>query len=329
MKDVVLITAFCPDPEREKILRDLVSFLSEKKEKLDIILISHTPIPEDISRQTYISIYDSKNEIVTDWDLLNKPWFSPGNDGIIYSSFLSGKSTLLAVWRMMIMGFSLSKMLEYEKIHHIEYDCSLKDIEEILENSLLLDEYDSILYMENVGDENISEIMFGSFQSIRLDTLTPFLCKLNEEKIKDLVRNSLYKSSEPLLCDLLTEGKKYLFKDKRDLEKNGNKFGIFDGQIGNKKIPWAVPFFDYTDSKVKFIVWNTGNSEVCHHLIVNFSDFKPIGKTTPGSWRINDVGHIDDIESIVVMEDNSIRDSFTLSTADQKEIFKKMSYRIE
>ena len=44
-----------------------------------------------------------------------------------------------------------------------------------------------------------------------------------------------------MLQKLLEEKGKVLYKDRNDLEKNGNKFGIVDGQMENNFIPWGVP----------------------------------------------------------------------------------------
>ena len=99
------------------------------------MIVSHTVIPTDIQKKVNYCFYDSKNEILTDWDLLNQPWFNPNNDRRIQSSFLSKKNTHLAIWRMMILGFSLSKNMGYNKVHHIEYDCEIKNDSEFDENS--------------------------------------------------------------------------------------------------------------------------------------------------------------------------------------------------
>jgi hypothetical protein len=324
VKDAILITAYCPDSKREKILRDLVVSLERFSDKFDVILISHTVIPEDISRSTYISIYDSKNEILKDWDLLNQPWFSPEGNGTIYSSFLTRKNTLLAVWRMMIIGFSLANNLGYKKLHHVEYDCRIENIEEFLENSRLLDDYDSVLYMDR--KENVSEILFGSFQSYFLPTLNSFLLKLDEEGVKNLIRSSPSKSPEPLLYKLLTEGKKYFAKDRSQLEKSGNKFGIFDGQIEKKSIPWAVPYFDPTDNLVKFLIWNTIDKEISYKLVLNDDRLENIGNISPGRWAIFNLCPINELRNLLVIEDDLIRDKFDMGEIGI-EIFKKMSYR--
>ena len=86
MKDLILITAYCPDDNRENILRNLVTSLEKHKNIFDVMITSHTPIPLDIQKKVDVSLFDKKNEILTDWDLLNQPWFAP-DDRRIQSSF--------------------------------------------------------------------------------------------------------------------------------------------------------------------------------------------------------------------------------------------------
>jgi hypothetical protein len=325
MKDLILITAYCPDDNRENILRDCVYSLSKFREKYDIMIVSHTPIPVDIQKQVNYCFYDSKNEILTDWDLLNRPWFSPSDGRAIHSSFLSKKNTILAIWRMFILGFANAKNLGYTKVHQIEYDCKIVDDTEILSNSELLGSYDSVVYFDLKPD--VENLLFGSFQSYYIPTMSNFLLELDEEGIKEYVRTSDTKSPEVLLYRILSNGK--IFEKNRDLlELNGNKFGVFDGQITNSLNSWSVPFYDEQDDHIYFIVWNTKVKEgIKHQIILNKTKVVSIDLTPLNHWKIIDLGFFDDIKDIIVVENKQIRDTFSLNTEDEQMYFKKMSYR--
>ena len=324
MKDLILITAYCPDDYREDVLRNLVNSLDN--ESFDLMVISHTPIPLDIQKKVDIIFYDKKNEILTDWDLINQPWFSPGNDKKIQSGLLSKKNTHLAIWRMLILGFSTAKNLGYNKVHHIEYDCEINNMDELIDNSTQLNDYNSIVYIDR--QPNISPILFGSFQSYFLPNIPEKLINLDEEWIKQSIRNASSKSPELMLQRLLEEKGKVLYKDRNDLEKNGNKFGIVDGQIENNFIPWGVPFYDRSTNEVGFIVWNTQNKNgVKHQIIINSNQIHNTISTPFNNWRMEFLGNLDSIESLLIIENNKIRDNISLKTQEDKEIFKKMSFR--
>ena len=176
MKDLILITAYCPDDYREGLLRNLVTSL-KSHDLFDLMIVSHTPIPLDIQKKVDFVLYDKKNEILTDWDMLNQPWFNPMNDRRIQSSFLSKKNTHLAIWRMVILGFSNAKNLGYTKVHLMEYDCEINDPSELLDNSDQLSNYNSVVYVEDKPP--IQSILFGGFQSLYLPNLPNHLISVH------------------------------------------------------------------------------------------------------------------------------------------------------
>lgn len=318
-----MITAYCPDYYRENILRNLVTSLQSFRDTYDLMVVSHTVIPDDIQKNINYCFYDYKNEILTDWDLLNQPWFKPIEGKFIHSSLLTKKNTHLAVWRMMILGMSIAKNLGYKKLHHIEYDCVISEQTEFDENGKLLDTYDYVVYIDN--QPNVSPVLFGSFQSFSLTTVDEFLINLDEEGIKNMIRGSLRKSPELFLLNIM-ERKKVYKKNRDILESKGNKFGMIDGQLDFEFIPWAVPYYDMSDNKIHFVVWNTKNFySVEHMVIVNNSRIVNIGKTELNHWKLIELGNFDDIDSIVVLENKKVRDTFELVTQEQKNIFKIMS----
>lgn len=109
-KDLILITSFCDTDQKEEVLRNLVKQINEHSHKFDIFVISHTPIPEDISKFVTFSFFDKKNELLFDWDLRCKPWFDPNNERPILSIFTGKFNTDLGIWRMIILGNLIAKL---------------------------------------------------------------------------------------------------------------------------------------------------------------------------------------------------------------------------
>lgn len=326
MKDLILITAYCPDEYREEILRKLTTSLNTFKNNFDTLIVSHTPIPLDIQNKVNYCFYDSKNEILTDWDLLNQPWFNPNDERRIQSSFLSKKNTHLAIWRMMIIGFSMAKNMGYNKVHHVEYDCEINNINEFTHNSQLLNEYNSVIYIDS--KDTVDDILFGSFQSYFIPNINPFLINLDEGKIKDMIRNSDSKSPELMLQNLLEQSGKVFKKSRSILNTVYNKFGLVDGQVGVKFIPWGVPFYDQLEDTVGFVIWNTKKEQgVRYNIIINDEKVINIPITLFNHWKMVNLGTINEIKNILVIEDGEIRDKFSLNTKEEVEIFKKSSFK--
>ena len=323
MKDLILISAYCNTKEKEDILRNLVTQINTQSQNLDLMVVSHTPIPLDIQDKCNYSFYDSKNELLYDWDLRSKPWFDPSNQRPILSIFTGFYNSHLAIWRMIILGNSLAKNLGYNKVHHIEYDTQISDFKELYENSVLLEDYDSIYY--NKTEYVVSDILFGTYQAYRLDTLHPELLELDEEFLKDKIRNSNIKSPEGMLQDLLINGKKYLVKNKSLLDVNNNHFGL------SHTVPstpaWCLPFYDRKTNELNFIIWNSEGIENLNvTLIYNNTHIFTVKDLGPNTWKIINLdSNFDNAQNLITLVNDKIRNEFDFTK--DKEYFKQVSYR--
>ena len=245
-------------------------------------------------------------------------------DRRIQSGLLTGRNTHLAIWRMLILGFSLVKNIGYKKVHHIEYDCEIRDDFEIEENSKLLDDYDFIYY--KYIKENVDDILFGSFQSLKIESLPRDLLILNEDNIKDMIRKSFSKSPEGMFENILINNGKVKVKNRVLLEKNGNKFATSENDETFN--PWGVPYIDLKDNKINFIAWNTSKKDgVNYTIIVNDNNILKSDKLLKDHWTILGLDYIENIHKIIIVEDDTIRDTIKFNSNEDKELFKKISFR--
>lgn len=322
MKDLILISAYCNTKEKEEILRNLVTQVNNHSTNFDLMVVSHAPLPLDIQNKCNYSFYDSKNELLYDWDLRSKPWFDPDNQRPILSCFTSHYNTHLAIWRLIILGNSIASHLKYNKVHHIEYDCNIQDFSEIYDNSKLLDTYDCVIY--NKQEHTVSDVLFGTYQSYRLDTLHPELLNLDEERVKSQIRNSTHKSPETMLGDLLFHTNNYLVKPKSVLDVN-NFFGLSHVEK-DKGTAWCLPYYDRLTNNLEFIVWNMeGLSDVNVTIVYNKNQTIDLGTIPPNNWKNHTLGKYDDSNSLIVILNNKIRDIYNLDS--YREEFKLNSYR--
>lgn len=322
MKDLILISNYSDTPEKLDILRNLVNQINSQSKFFDLLVVSHTTIPLDIQDKCEYVLFDSKNELLYDWDLRSKPWFDPDNQRPILSIFTGFFNSHLAIWRMIILGNSLAKNLGYNKVHHIEYDTQILDFKQLYENSALLESYDSIYY--NKSEDTVDDILFGTYQAYRLDTLHPELLKLDEESLKNKIRNSNSKSPEGMLKTLLSNNKKCLVKDKILLDTNNNQFGL---SHNSKSIAWCLPFYDKKTNELNFIVWNSENIENLNITLVYNDTFTFVIKDLgPGAWRIINLDlNFDNAQSLIILTNNKVRNKFDFTK--NKEHFKQVSFR--
>ncbi len=323
MKDLILISNYSDTHEKQGVLRNLVNQIHSQNEYFDLLLVSHTTIPQDIQNKCNYVIYDSKNELLYDWDLRSKPWFDPQNERPILSVFTGFYNTHLAIWRMLIIGNSLAKNLGYTKLHHIEYDSIINDFSELYDNSKLLNTHDSVYY--NKTQDTVDDILFGTYQAYRLDTLHEELLVLNEEKLKSQIRDSRRKSPEGMVKDLLTKDRKFKVKPKTLLDQHENHFGL--SQTNDKGTAWCLPFYDKLTNELSFITWNMEASKTINvKLIYNQDTIVNVGEVPPNNWKLNIIDpNYDDAHTLTVILNGKIRNEYHFD--EYREEFKLNSYR--
>ena len=326
MKDLILISSFCNTKLKEETLRNLVNKVNTQKDYFDLMIVSHTTIPLDIQDKCNYVFYDSNNELLYDWDLRSKPWFDPGNERPILSVFTGFYNTHLAIWRMLIIGNSLAKNLGYTKLHHIEYDSIINDFSELYDNSKLLNTHDSVYYKKT--QDTVDDILFGTYQAYRLDTLHEELLILNEDKLKSKIRNSKTKSPEGMLQDLLHESK-FFIKLKNLLNQNGNDLGLthLPSFSGAPDTAWCLPFYDKKNKGLSFIVWNMESEIIINvKLIYNQDTVINIGDINKNAWKLEMISpNYDDAHTLTVILNGKIRNEYHFD--EYREEFKLNSYR--
>ena len=73
MKDLILIASHTPDTQRVKYLRDLLNTIN--KDRYDVMISSHSPIPEDLIQESDYFIFQKRNTLLTDFDHKFAYWF--------------------------------------------------------------------------------------------------------------------------------------------------------------------------------------------------------------------------------------------------------------
>lgn len=325
MKDLILVTSYCDTNTKEDVLRNLVNQINEHSDKFDVFVISHTPIPKDISEKTTFSLYDKKNELLCDWDMRCKPWFDPNNERPIMSIFTGKYNTHLAIWRMIILGNMIAKNCGYNKVHHLEFDSDIKDFSEFYDNSNLLDQYDSVIYNKLVS--TVDPILFGTYQAYRLDKLHKDLLTLDETKIKTQIRESDHKSPELMLLELLTHTGNTKVKIKNELDKNGNKFAMSHNKLFGGETAWCLPYYDKITHKLGFVIWNIEEVmlDIQVTIIYNNETVLDIGTIPYRHWRLLDIDDYHNAKKLTVLLNNKIRNTFEFD--NYREEFKAASFR--
>lgn len=328
MKELILIGAYCPDDEREQLLYECVNSLQNCRNEYDILICSHTEIPSYISKKVDYVFYDKNNDLITDLKYLNQPWFSPVDGMTILSTYIGENSTYLAVYRLLISGLGFAKMFKYKKVHYIEYDIIMNDLSELYDNSNLLNEYDNVVIQKEQRnyEENIAWPM-GNFVSFKVDSIDELFTTYDKEKLLEILFDSPSKTNEKITNDIMKlNGNSIYIKNFDEIKNKDIKFALSKDTSKETMNYWTVPFYNTKEDKVSVIVWNNKDNEpIDVNFIVNSDKMITFNNVNKFEWRMGDIGHIDDINSILILVNNRIKTNIILNE-ENKEWFKKTNY---
>ena len=124
---------------KKSVIIVLKADISEEGIKVDVTdLFEELPdvhVPEYIIDKVDYYFYDKDNELITDWDLMNTPWFCPHENLNIVSSLISNFSVYLAAYKTFINGMGASKNLGYKTAHWVDYDAVFTDYSDFYDNT--------------------------------------------------------------------------------------------------------------------------------------------------------------------------------------------------
>jgi hypothetical protein len=324
MKDLIVIGAHCPDKEREDMLNKCVDSLLPLKDDFDFLITSHTIIPEYIAKKVDFTFYDKKNDLITDWEYCNKPWFSPFDGMTIVSSLITGYSTFLAAYRIFIGSLGLARNFKYNKVHWVEYDSLFTNFDDFYENSKLLDDNVAVQYKKEYKDyEKNLEWGYGCFQGINVQKLDETFLTYDRDKLMEILKNCPNKTNEKTTQEIYEKnGGKIFFKDFNKLIDKNNQFNLSEKAAKDSMDYWTVPFYNTKEDKVSIIVWNNKDDKPINvNFIINNDKIITFNNLNKFEWRMGDIGNINDINSILILVNNKIKTNIILNK-EKRELFK-------
>ena len=122
---------------------------------------------------------------------------------------------------------------------------------------------------------------------------------------------------------LINESDNVLVKDMELFEKIGVKMGL-NSDITDYQ--WVVPVYD--DDSKKMILFSWGKNEIRDmeiKIIVNSSIIFNY-TVKPDTWIIRDIGDIDDVQNIVIIVNDILRNSIDFTKIDKNDYINKNKF---
>ena len=323
MKDLFLITAYTPDDERKDLLRNFVSSID--RELFDIMVVSHSSIPEDVINKINYFIYDSSNILLTDVEYKYLMFY--GNEKFnITTTENRPFNHFLAAWKLVTLGLLNAKNEGYKKVHCIEYDTELSSLDEFIENSGLLDRHSLVYYSTNYQPSIISFPI-----SFHLDKINEqwFIC--DEEDLKNQLLTKHIKTIEDHELKILANEPNKLKKSHLLLSENNIKINTY--YSGGEDI-WVTPVVDKNNNLIVFSYNPRQHLTKKDILVYNIKilvndEFYTNYDNKLGGWHLTFVKNFDKIKNLTIIRNNKKIVNYDFNKIDKQQFKELNRYEIK
>jgi hypothetical protein len=306
MKEIFIILTHTPTFERQQILRNLVFKL--KQNNKDVLIVSHTPIPEDIIKLVDYYFYDSDNTLLSVWEytegfnIYGNEYFKIVSQFDVFKYYNYG----LAVCKLLWFGLMLSKNLGYKICHMIEYDTDFNNLNGFDEVNSYLETKDCVFF--KTGQFNDNPILLGSWISFNLEKYTYDDFNFNKQEIKTLLKKGTTAGmAEIVTFEKLIKNKNYLMLDK---EFTFNKINpnlsstLQTHPIFNKNIS-LIPCVKKDTLEVILFGNNNSSNEINIDIFCNKKEIISFN-IGPNSWKYIPLGDLDNLLNLKFYYNNKM-----------------------
>ena len=296
MKDLITIFNYSPDNKRKEILHNLIVRLQSIRDEFDILVVSHSPISDISMGLVDYFYYDSNNELISDFDLTNKFWFRD-SEFVVNSSLVYPISTHLAIYSLLYYTFNFSFHRGYKKIHFIEFDINLEDINLIDKVNEDLNDNDTVLFH---GD---NEWALGVYFASTLNGFNVERFKYDRESILKQLTQSDSRMTERVTPVILCKDRKVKYRSVYEINKSDSQL---NDEHKNSDLRWVVPVVVQHTNEVNFFIYNEiGNNHIVDLFVDNQHWFFNINNG-PGIWNLTHVGDLNEINEILIFVDKKM-----------------------
>lgn len=308
MKELFLITSHTPDQRREDILHNFVNKLQDYD--YDIMICTHCPIPVSIANKVDYILYERQNRLLTNPDEKYFMWYGTPQFSI-QSTEIAEFNHVVAILRSLGLGLKTAKDNGYEKVHYFEYDTDFDSLEEIEENSKLLDTHSAVYY--NLEGPN-------SPVSFNINKISENWFKYDYEYLMNFVKNDKFRTVENYESILIHSKIDIYLKSIDTL----NQRGIYNG-LNSTVLKNAYNFFYVYNDRLYFFGSSFRDEDVNINIIVNNNKF--IEKyVSVGYWVKQEIDLFENIIDLILIINNSIHRTYHFEDNESREIFKKNNF---
>jgi hypothetical protein len=308
-KDLILITSYTPDEERENLLLDLLGSID--RNTFDIMISSHSSVSKRIIEICDFFLFQKKNTLLTEPEYKFTFWFGNGEFEIRTTEF-KDYNHIIAAGSLILNGLSSANGFGYEKVHFLEYDSLILDSSEFLDNSRLLDDHSIVWYKHPRFNTAFSLISFNlkkideSWFSTEDDLFYSFLNESRTKTLESFNLNMINKKDDHFMKEIIQlEGK---IETCRYTSDDPDSVAV----IGDRK-------------NGDFWLFNHNRSGSINDVsvIVNDSYVKKIINDKKDIWVLRSIGKIDEVNIIKIILNGKVIRNYDFNELNKNEYIKR------
>jgi len=319
MKDLICIFTYCPDFERKRVLLDLLNQLQSCRNRYDILILSHSSIPEICSDLSDFIFIDSENFLIENFNQRNKFWFQ-GEKMTLESTLVYPPSTHYAIYSLIHFAINFTKHRNIKKIHCIEYDINLPNLELLDFVSEKLNNFDNVIFR---SDE---DWCYGTYFAFNNNNFPVEYYTHSKEYILSSISDTHTRMTENYTPKFLGVNDRTTYYERLDVLDPTGVYQKIDNHR-NQELNWCIPVSDVNYDCVYFFVFNEkgGDWEVDIFFNNIHKNFPTLGT---GSWVLEPICKLSELKTLVVMVNKKLKYQFSLDESNIEDFKNNNSVRI-
>lgn len=304
MKSLIAVFTYCPDTKRKLILNELLEQLQPLRNDFDIIVVSHSELPETTKDLSDFSYVESDNKLIYDFDLRNKFWFK-AEKLFVHSSLVYQFSTHLSIYNLIHYVINFAKFKNYKKIHCVEYDLKISNLNLMNQVNDYLENFDNVMFRSEDG------WIHGTYFAFKTENFPNEYYTYNEE----FILNEL-KSVETNMTEHYTP--KFLSVNNRTTHFESSKSITQDTLLqkndshGNNELNWCVPVVEKDTDNLYFFLYNEKGGDHDIDIIYNGNHLN-FNAGEKGIWKIIPLGNISKNHKLLILVNKKIKHDIILT----------------
>jgi hypothetical protein len=309
MKSLLAIFTFCPDTERKLILLDLLKQIQSLRDNYDIIILSHSEIPNECASLCDFIYIESENNLIYDFNLRNKFWLKTEHI-FAHTSLIYPFSTHLSIYSLIHYVLNFSKYKKYSKVHCLEYDINLQNPEIIKKVDIKLNEFDNVMFKSS------DNWIHGVYIAFKIEEFPDNYFQYDEKFIIEEIQTIETRMTEHYTPKFLNVGERKTHYESIDEISSDGVLQKNDAH-GNQELNWCIPIVKKDSDELFLLIFNEKGNNNKIDLLTNLTNVS----TDSGEknyWKLIKVGEFHKTEKVIILVDGKIKHNIVFDESNRK-----------